>query len=177
MTLEAYTEKAIALLGAFMPHIAYLPPSLRTRALPATVSTDRTSEAQLDQIMLADPTGFLVAVMHGQIFITFRFEEVGKEASNEAKPTRGRPSTKPRPVSIKLGEKDGLAIYAEYHTPSIPDRMRVAMYLVNLLHSAADDEPPPPIDERHQASIAAALARIEEEAALKESDHALGAGA
>ena len=173
MTLEAYTEKAISVLGGGMPHIAYLPPSLRTRPMPDSVLEGERPEVQVARIVEADPLGFLGAMMNGQIVITFRAESAEKDHSSptDDKPKRGRPSTKPHPFCVKIGEENGRVIYAEYHSPSIADRMRIAMFLTTkILTHGGNAEPPEPVDPRDQEMMASVMARIEvEKKALTET--------
>jgi hypothetical protein len=125
MMLEAYTEKAISLLGGKLPEIVYLPPSLRTRPMPADVSTD-------DRIVKADPLGFLFAIMDGKSVPSFTVKPL-TEHQPDTKRKRGRPKKETATGRIKLGEDKDHAIYAEFHSPTVADRERVAMFLAKFV--------------------------------------------
>ncbi len=51
---------------------------------------------------------------------------------------RGRPKKETATASIKLGEEQDHAVYAEFHSPSVADRERVAMYLAKFVTRYTD---------------------------------------
>jgi hypothetical protein len=127
--LEA-TEKAFALLGGKLPEVVYLPPSLRTRALPQDVSTE--SDDQLDRIVRADPLNFLFAIMEGKAVASFVVRPLAEQQPG-SKRRRGRPAKETATARIKLVETDDHTVYAEFHSPTVADRERVAMFLAKLI--------------------------------------------
>jgi len=133
--LEAYTEKAFSLLGGKLPEVVYLPPSLRTRPMPQDSSTE--GEDQLDRIVKADPLGFLFAIMEGKSVTSFAVRPVAEDQP-DAKRKRGRPKKETATARIKLGEEKDHAIYAEFHSPSVADRERVAMFLAKFVARNGD---------------------------------------
>lgn len=128
--LEAYTEKAFSLLGGNLPEVVYLPPSLRTR--PTSQDASAEDEDQLDRIVAADPLGFLIAIIEGRSVASFTVKPLD-EAQPDAKRKRGRPKKVTATARIKIGEEKDHAIYAEFHSPSIADRERVAMFLAKFI--------------------------------------------
>ena len=121
--------KSLKALLAGMPDIAYLPPSLR----PQGASTK--DEDQLDRIAAADPLGFLLALMNGHPVISFTVMKSTEETQPDAKRLRGRPKKDTATARIKIGEQNGLAIFAECRSPTIADRKRVAAYLAKMIAS------------------------------------------
>ena len=55
------------------------------------------------------------------------------EDRSSIKPRRGRPKKQAPTARIKIAEQESQAIYAEFHSPSIADRERVAMYLAKFV--------------------------------------------
>ena len=131
--LEAYTEKAFSLLGGILPEIVFLPPSLRTR--PQGASTD--DEDQLDRIVRADPLGFLFAIMEGKSVTSFTVKPA-VEDQPDVKRKRGRPRKETATARIKIGEEKDCAVYAEFHSPTVADRERVAMFLAKFITRNSD---------------------------------------
>jgi hypothetical protein len=128
--LEAYTEKAFAMLGGKLPEVVYLPPSLRTRPMAQDASTD--DEDQLDRIVKADPLGFLFAIMEGKSVASFTVKPLSDERP-DAMLKRGRPKKETATARIKIDEESDFAVYAELHSPSVADRERVAMFLAKFV--------------------------------------------
>jgi hypothetical protein len=126
--LEAYTEKAFSLLGGSLPEVVYLPPSLRTRPMKASIR----DEDQLDRIVKADPLGFLFAIMEGKSVTSFTVKPL-TEHQPDTKRKRGRPKKETATARIRLGEENDHAIYAEFHSPTVADRERVAMFLAKFV--------------------------------------------
>lgn len=133
--LEAYTEKAFSLLGGKLPEVIYLPPSLRTRPMPQEASN--VYEDQLDRIVKADPLGFLFAIMEGKSLTSFTVKSLAEDQP-DAKPKRGRPKKETATARIKIGVEKDHAIYAEFHSPSVADRERVAMFLAKFVARNGD---------------------------------------
>jgi hypothetical protein len=133
--LESYTEKAFSLLGGKLPEVVYLPPSLRTRPMPKDASTE--DEDQLDRIVKADPLGFLFAIMDGKSVPSFTVKPL-TEHQPDTKQKRGRPKKETATGRLKLGEENDHAIYAEFHSPTVADRERVAMFLAKFVARNGD---------------------------------------
>lgn len=128
--LESYTERAFSLLGGKLPEIVYVPPSLRTRSTrPGESSKD---EDQIDRVVAADPLGFLFAIMEGKALASFTVKPINNEIP-KTKRGRGRPKKETTIAEMKLGEENGHAYYAAFHSPTVADRERVAMFLSKLI--------------------------------------------
>jgi hypothetical protein len=134
--LEAYAEKAFSLVGGKLPEIVYLPPSLRSRTTSQDPSTE--DDDQLDRIVKADPLGFLFAIMQGKALASFTIKTTNEERPT-AKRLRGRPKKETVIAQMKLGEENGHAYYAEFHSPSVADRERVAMFLSKFIAKKRDE--------------------------------------
>lgn len=130
MKLEAYTEKAILLLGGNLPQVVYLPAKLRKVKLRETTDGTITDapplpDEQMERIVEADPVGFLIAIMNGQPVITF---DVRAKDDDEHIPLPSRGKMR---ASGKVSNDGEFAVFAEFHVPSAADRERVAMYLAD----------------------------------------------
>jgi hypothetical protein len=135
-----YTEQAISLLGGEMPSIVYLPPDIRQRKTRLTTDGIITnnpygSKEITDRVIAADPLGFLLAVMNGQPIPSFRVKRPGSKPIDEPAPAkdgskRGRRPRAPQ-VSSQLDTENGVEVYADWYTPTMADRERVAQYLVS----------------------------------------------
>jgi hypothetical protein len=133
--LEAYTERAFSLLGGKLPEVVYLSPSLRARPMPKDASTEDVD--QLDRIVQADPLGFLFAIMDGKSVPSFTVKPL-TEHQPDTKRKRGRPRKETATARIKIGEEKDHAIYAEFHSPTVADRERVAMFLAKFVARNGD---------------------------------------
>jgi hypothetical protein len=134
--LESYTEKAFSLLGGKLPEIVYVPPSLRTRSMQAGEATK--GEDQIDRVVAADPLGFLFAIMEGKALASFTVKPINNQTP-KPKRDRGRPKKETATAEMKLGEENGHAYYAAFHSPTVADRERVAMFLSKLIASNRDE--------------------------------------
>lgn len=67
--MRAFTEHALAQVQEVIPNIGYLPPTKRPKQRHILVLSDKPItevKPNLERIAMADPVGFLSAVMHGQ---------------------------------------------------------------------------------------------------------------
>lgn len=116
-TLKQFTERAISATvdGTLIPPTVYIPVNLRRRGVarvPETVTLNPKTDAEIDnQIALADPVGFLVAIMQGQPIPCF---EVGKT-------------------------NDVLEVRLELRAPDLKLRSDVAIELMRLKRRAASN--------------------------------------
>jgi hypothetical protein len=137
-SLLDYTELAMSLVGGKLPSIAYLPPAIRGRRARMTtegISTEhpQSVEEQVTRIVHADPLGFLIAMMHGQPVVTFR---VGASKRHE-NAQRRRKADAEVPIDTT---PDGVEVFAEYHSPTIPDRERIAIFLAERIPTIAKEK-------------------------------------
>lgn len=127
--LIKYTEAAMALLDGKLADIVYLPPDVRKNKVRinahgrATTNPPSVNE-QLDRILMADPLGFLLAVMNGQPVLSFG----AKPKEVEPKKTTRR-AEKAFPL-VSLGKVAGVEIVATTLMPTLDDRKDVAKFLV-----------------------------------------------
>lgn len=169
--LEAYTDKAFSLLGGSLPEIVYIPPSLRTRSMrPGGVTMD---EDQLDRVVAADPLGFLFAIMEGKAVASFTVKPINNEIS-KTKRGRGRPKKETATAEIKLGEEKGYAFYAAFHSPTVADRERVAMFLSKFIAANRNEWHENRPEEDEFALLCKARAtQVKPASSEEESDHAI----
>jgi hypothetical protein len=114
---------------------------------PTSNDSSTGNDDQLDRIVKADPLGFLFAIMEGKVLPS---STVKPAAGNrlDAKRARGRPKKDSAIARIKIGEDADHVIYAEFHSPSIADRERVAMFLTKLIaRNGSPSEPQTEGDE------------------------------
>lgn len=83
-TLTQFTERAFraSFDGTLIPPQVYIPVNLRKRVARITekVTLNPKTDAEVEQdIALADPTGFLVAVMQGQPIPAFEVRKAGDQ--------------------------------------------------------------------------------------------------
>jgi hypothetical protein len=57
---------------------------------------------------------------------------------SDVKRKRGRPKKETATARIKLGEEKDHAIFAEFHSPTVADRERVAMFLAKFVARNGD---------------------------------------
>lgn len=153
--LLRHTEAAMALLEGSVADIVYLPPDVRksrVRIDGRGVRTERppSEGEQIDRITMADPLGFLVAVMNGQPVLTFGFEP--KIVAPNKK--RASKKTVKRFPMIGLEDADGGELVAYMHTPTMAERVEIAKFLVPFVTEKRakkakpdPDQPEAPADE------------------------------
>lgn len=127
--LMKHTEAAMALLEGKLADVVYLPPSVRRNRLRLNSRGQATTaplsaKESLDRITLADPLGFLLAIMNGQPVVTFAAE------TKEVEPKETHKRTQKKFPQLRLGKVDGAEIIAHLHVPSVDERVDIAKFLM-----------------------------------------------
>jgi hypothetical protein len=130
-------------------------------------------DEQLRRVVLSDPLGFLLAVLGGKPILAYRLEPVGKRYRTKVKDGNQIKTKQVRRVlRAEIAVEEGVRVIAEYWTPSMSDRIRVAHALAPLQVSAMKPvmptmpEPADPDPERtKQIKEALAASRAEAEEA------------
>jgi hypothetical protein len=115
--------KAIATLAASTPH-CFVHDQIASLLLVSDIPAHQHHNGQSTRIFICD---------HGGQVRNFVYGEPLAEDQPDAKRKRGRPKKDTATARIKIGEENGQAIYAEFHSPNVADRERVAMFLAKLI--------------------------------------------
>lgn len=120
-------------------------------------------DQQMARVVQCDPLGFLLAVMGGRPILAYRLEPVGKRYRARL-PGSPKGTQIRRVMRAEIAVEEGVRIMAEYWTPSLTDRIRVARALAPLqVSQLAQNKPVDDPDPERTRQIRSALEQEVEE--------------
>jgi hypothetical protein len=174
--LKKHTEAAMELLQGQLKELVYLPPETRKRNIRVDANGRATThppteKEQLQRITLADPLGFLLAVMNGQPVVTFGVRNIIVDTPR--KRSKNAPARLAKSFSVlTLDETDGQEVYAKVHVPSMDERMDSAKFLVPYITTKATRAKAPETPESGEDDPTSFDAKLDQRLAqLKEQEH------